>query len=312
MRALSETFMADLLKQDYGLLHPLLERVRQDQTLMLAIRENYVNIYYRGGNILKVSEQGKGLYESSFDDKYGKSGPTRTIESRTDAKQWVEAFPHLKEAMDLYFSEHSKPEREFQQLVARENNFSTISNETEYFITDIEIAGSVPNARFDMSAIRRLGTERKNGGKCRAALIEMKYGDGALGGSAGLIKHLKDIDILISDNKRYRSLLETMESQFNQLDELELLRFNRCSKETKVKLNANDSPEVIFVLANHNPRSKKLSKILNDPEVVAYKHPQHFDLRFFVSSFAGYGLHADCILTLNQFRASLKNSVNPR
>ena len=36
--------------------------------------------------------------------------------------------------MDFYFSENSKPEREFQQLIARENNFSTIANQSEYFV----------------------------------------------------------------------------------------------------------------------------------------------------------------------------------
>ena len=57
-----------------GLLHPILERVKQDQTLMLAIRGNYINIYYRGGNILKVEEQGKSRYRASFDKQYSKDG----------------------------------------------------------------------------------------------------------------------------------------------------------------------------------------------------------------------------------------------
>jgi hypothetical protein len=97
-----------------------------------------------------------------------------------------------------------------------------------------------------------------------------------------------------------------MESQFNQLDELGLLRFKHSSNGTKVKLVANGKPEVIFILANHNPRSTKLSSILDHPEVVRYEQTQRFDLRFFVSSFAGYGLHADCMLTLTQFRKLLK------
>jgi len=69
MRALSEHFMDDLIKPD-GLLYPILKRVKIDHTLMLAIRENYVNIYYRGGNILRVTEQSKGSYQTFFDVKY--------------------------------------------------------------------------------------------------------------------------------------------------------------------------------------------------------------------------------------------------
>ena len=43
-------------------------------------------------------------------------------------------------------------EREFQQLVERENNRSSISGETEYFITDIELADSINGTRFDISS----------------------------------------------------------------------------------------------------------------------------------------------------------------
>jgi hypothetical protein len=59
MRQLSGNFYDDLIS-DNGLLHPLLERLKQDHTLMPAIRGKYINIYYRGGNILKVEEQSKG------------------------------------------------------------------------------------------------------------------------------------------------------------------------------------------------------------------------------------------------------------
>lgn len=58
MRELSKDFLNNL-KSAKGLLHPILERVEQDDTLMLAIRDNYINIYYRGGSLLKVKEQGK-------------------------------------------------------------------------------------------------------------------------------------------------------------------------------------------------------------------------------------------------------------
>jgi hypothetical protein len=43
--------------------------------------------------------------------------------------------------------------------------------------------------------------------------------------------------------------------------------FIRVGKRTKIKLDVNMKPEVIFVLANHNPRSSKLRTILNDPEI---------------------------------------------
>lgn len=311
MRELSKNFLNEL-KNTNGLLRLIFERVKQDHTLMLAIRDSYINIYYRGGNLLKIEEQAKGSYRSSFDTQYNKDQKAlpslpKSIGNQDDAKSWVDAFPHLKEIMDLFFSNNSKPEREFQQLVARENNFSTISNESEYFISDIEFADSSLGARFDMLAIRWLASQRKNGSNCRIALIEMKYGDGTLGGKSGLVKHLQDIESLISDSSRYSALLSTMEAQFNQLDELGLLNFNRSIRGTKVKLDVDEKPEVIIILANHNPRSSKLAEILNNPAIGQYEQSRNFDLRFYVAHFAGYGLHADSMATLTHFLKLLKH-----
>ena len=303
MRKLSAKFMGDLVDSD-GVLYPILARVKKDHTLMLAIRENFINIYYRGGNILNLKEHNKGFYQASFDDQYNKSGllipdsPTE-INNQNDSRSWIDSFPSRKNIMDEYFSTYGKAEREFQQLIARENNNSTISNESEYFVSDIEVAE--PYARFDIMAIRWLAAQRKNRSNCKAALIEMKYGDSALTGSAGLLKHLKDMEKLITNKDGYSKLLETMESQFTQLDELGLLKFNKGTSNAKVKLNPDEIPEVIFVIANHNPRSPKLKTILRDPEIDKYAQSQLFDLKFYVASFAGYGLHAKCMFPLVEF-----------
>ena len=302
-RTISDVFINDLTKTE-GVLYPILDRIRKDDTLMIAIRDNYINIYYRGGNILKLT-QNECSYQSFFDKEYNKTEqPIKlpaTINNQDDAKLWVDSFQALKLIMDFYFSVKCKPEREFQQLIARENNDSTISNESEYFITDIEFADTELKARIDMLAIRWLASERKNGGICRATLIEMKYGDGALDGAAGLLKHLEDIDKLVSSN-RYADLLHVMENQFKQLGQLGLLR---RSSETKVQLNEKDKPEVVFILANHNPRSSKLKRILSNEKIDEYVQSDKFDLKFYVSSFAGYGLHSGCMLSLADFRKLL-------
>lgn len=309
MRELSVTFMNDLLSPE-GMLHPILTRIKKDQTLMLAIRDGFINIYYRGGSILEVKENIKGFYRAFFDNSYNKTGQEipnspAIIKNQGDANIWVASFLNLKNIMDESFSSHGKTEREFQQLVARENNFSSISNESEYFISDIEVSESISGARFDMIAIRWLATKRRSGDNCQTALIEMKYGDGALGGKAGLLKHLKDIDALISRKDRYSNLIQVIENQFNQLDQLGLMNFNKGQKYGKVKLDANEKPEVIFILANHNPRATGLKTILNTPEVAAYAKSGKFDLKFFVASFAGYGLHSKCMHDLTEFQEFL-------
>jgi hypothetical protein len=307
MRKLSPKFMIDLV-DPAGVLHSILTRVKNDHTLMLAIRENYINIYYRGGNILNLKEHPKGYYLASFNDQYNKSGlaipdSLREISTQADSMSWIDSFPIRKNMMDEYFTKFGKAEREFQQLIARENNNSTISNESEYFISDIEVTDI--STRFDMLAIRWLANQRKNGDNCKVALIEVKYGDDALSGSAGILKHLQDMEKLVSNRETYTNFLETMENQFNQLDELGLMKFNKGVSNAKVKLNPDDQPEAIFILANHNPRSTKLKTLLNDPEIEKYAYSQLFDLRFYVASFAGYGLHSKCMLPLEEFRKLL-------
>lgn len=306
MRCLSAFFM-DSLKS--GVLGPILERVKNDDTLMLAIRKGYVNIYYRGGNILKIIEKGFG-FDTFFDIKYDLS-PDRSkfkdlklpasINNVDDTNKWVSSVPVLKEIMDFWFSKNLRLEREFQQLVERENNRSSISGETEYFINDIEFYDPGITAKFDILAIKWLASDRSKCANCKAALIEMKYGDNAIDGTAGIIDHLNKLEAFLKEPKNISSLYETMECQFNQLDELGLLDFNHSSKGLKMKLNVSDKPEVIILLANHNPRSTKLESILKNPDLIRHATSQYFDLRFFAGRFAGYAMHSDDVLTYAEF-----------
>ena len=191
-RVLSDAFKEELLS---GYLSILLQRVKNDQTLMLAIREGYINIYYRGGNILKLTAAAnQKTYRAEFDKKYC-SGLDFTlpecpnsIASKEDMLQWLESFPLRKQIMDFWFTTNPKAEREFQQLIVRENNYSSISNDTEYFIADIELADATERARFDLLAFKWTSKERK-ADSVRLALIEMKYGDDSLQGKSGVVAH---------------------------------------------------------------------------------------------------------------------------
>ena len=314
MRKLSVDFLK-ALKDRSGVLNPILERVKMDDTLMLAIREGYINIYYRGGNLLRISpgKHGKIDYEAHFDKKYDDSNQHRVFQnlrlpavimSQAESRSWVSCVPMLKEIMDFWFCKHPKHEREFQQIVARENNRSPISQSTEYFITDIEYAVEKPRARFDMLAVHWPAGE--NGNECRAALIEMKYGDSAIAGKAGLIKHLKDINAFLSDKQKHKELLQTIEAQFEQLAGLGLIRHKECATGSKIQLNKYPKPQFIFLLANHNPRSSRLKTLLKDPEVRNHAASKLFDLRFFVSSDAGYGMYTDRMLNYRRYLKRLE------
>lgn len=83
--------------------------------------------------------------------------------------------------------------------------------------------------------------------------------------------------------------------QFDQLRALGLL--GHTHSDAVKTIDMVEKPEVVFILANHNPRSGKLLKILDKIEL-----PDNFDLRFFVANFAGYGMHEACMLELADFR----------
>ena len=187
-------------------------------------------------------------------------------------------------------------------MVVRENNSSTISNKSEYFITDVEYATDRDlNARFDMVGVRWLSSDRSKMGALRPVLVEMKYADDAIGEDAGIKDHLDDIHTFLSDPKCKTELLEIISSQFNQLDELGLLTFNRNKKWQPLSLSDVGKPEVIFLLANHNPRKSKLNEILTSSAVKEYAESDLFDLRFHVAGFSGYAMHSSNMLPLDEF-----------
>lgn len=265
--------------------------------MCLEIRENYINIYYRGGNILKITESGNA-FDTSFDRKYLDENVTRVpmnlplkLWSKSDVMAWIEAIPFLKHEMDLWFGKHPKNEREFQQMMLRENNFrNSAARGTDYFICDIEYANR--KGKFDLVAVHWPSTNRKrNTGLC-LAFIEMKYGYKALKGSAGLAKHIQDIDEFLSDDERVSNIKAEMINVFNQKLELGLID---CGKSIE-SLN-NDGPECIIALAEHNPNSSILKKELDQLPPCT-----NVELRFAVSTFMGYGLYDENIYTLDDFK----------
>jgi len=206
---------------------------------------------------------------------------------------WTEAIPFLKHEMDLWFGKHPKNERECQQLMLRENNFkNSAARGTDYFICDIEYANRKSKGQFDLMAVHWPSIDRKRNTGLRLAFIEMKYGYKALKGSAGLAKHIQDIDEFLSDNERVSNIKAEMINVFNQKLELELID---CGK--SIEGLSNDKPECIIALAEHNPNSSILKKELDQLPPCT-----NAELRFAVSSFMGYGLYDKNIYTLDDFK----------
>ncbi len=149
-----------------------------------------------------------------------------------------------------------------------------------------------------MLGLKWLTTERRKS-ICAPVLIEMKYGTGAYAGKAGIA------DQITSSAKKPGDVSERrLPVSSNQLARLGLVDFtpNKTHREVEVA----GKPEVIFLLANNNPRSGALLNILK-----SIKQPTSYDLRFFVASFAGYAMHEKCMMSLAQFERWIRNGAGP-
>jgi len=296
MRKLSNHFMNELLK---GSLCQLLTYVKDDNTLDLEIREDYINIYYRGGNILKVDNYKNSSFSYKFDEGYLKGCGFISYNSLIgliDNKEWNNYFPLAKQVMDLFITKNPQEEREFQQLVVRENNYSSIANGTDYFIIDIEY-NNHKNARFDLVSVEwpSKASERKLQAKFKPKLtvIEMKYGDGALRGEAGLLKHCRDWNKFWLNQPDVKSFKDEMVIALRQKRELGLIPDIAKNKNSNQITEFSDEINYIFLITNHDPASTILRTELNKLH--------DYNIRLTATTFLGYGLYNENIFNLNDF-----------
>jgi hypothetical protein len=292
-RKLSDDFIKDLKA---GVLLPFLQLVKSNKEhLILEIRKNYVNIYYRGGCLFKIGRSNKN-YKCSWDGKYLKKNDGKPrlnpdvlnglenkpknltfshtsnsgknsclIKSVEDSRFWCDRFKidhptecHFNFQMDNWFKEHPKLEKFIQQQIVSKKILKN------YLITDFELQipkeVSGTSKRFDLMAI--------NTNENLLAFIELKQGYSTLKTTinrdrlkgAGLYKHLKDVLETVKGTKNIARIIEQSKKIIDQKENLGLATKNNCFK------NINkENYEVVFALANYTKEnSRSYSKYLRD------------------------------------------------
>jgi hypothetical protein len=268
----------------------IVDLVRKDTSLSLQFRGTKVTIYYKSCRILEINPSGKNPYDISQEYKCPII-PNKSTE-------WREYFMSAKTAIDEYPG--NSFEGDIKQRIVHENNFSSISNGTDYFIVDTEYTESGFGGRFDAVAAFWPRERRRNSKDLKLALIEVKAGEGAISGSSGIIDHLKDAKDFLSSDRKSEFVLD-MGKVFTQLRDLNLVRFGPESNPRPVSFSKTEF-QFIFVLADYNQNSTKLQTALEGLK----DEDLPFELRFATSSFMGYGLYKECMLTLTQFSKLLK------
>lgn len=210
-----------------GSLKDLLTIVKEDDDLVLQIRNNYVNIYYKGGNLSKIESENSIQFDENYynrETSKDKRGEARTTTCRDNknkllielkaSRDYKAYVKQMKTLMEEYW-DWLKKERN-KELKEKDMQHSLCINNTEtdiYTVIDLEFQISTiseykyespegpkdrrrndekKSPRFDIIAVR-------NNDK-QLCVIELKCGTGALDGKSGLGDHADSFEGTIKRN----------------------------------------------------------------------------------------------------------------
>ncbi len=202
-----------------GSLKPLVDLIKSNDDLVLQIRDNYFNVYYKGGNVAKVTSP-KSV---EFDENYFRAHSEKSDEDWDDIKNKrqdaIDLFKKglfgkyidtVKSAMETYWHDILKDkgvaEKMAQHQICILNNF-----QADYTVIDLEYQvsteseckyrgnrrtkkGNLPSPRFDIVAIRNSDH--------RLCIIELKKGTKALKDPSGVQEHAESFANTIGYNKK--------------------------------------------------------------------------------------------------------------
>ena len=280
-RKIKEEFINELLT---GSIKTLLKYVQIDDTLNMELRGDRITVYYRGGALLTI-RQDTYKFESLEEKYHNGISVIKPLISNVE-----EYIPKAKHIIDVYINtkRNHLGEKDIQQQIAKENNYSQNSLDTDYFVIDTEYQDL---GRFDIVALRwdSMSNIRKlpKSFLPTITIFEVKQGYNSISGKSGMESHIKDFEKfrLTKDIVSFKS---DMISVFNQKRRLRLIKGMDKYKEVTVVAPIID---FVFLLANYKHDSSQLRKALDNIE----------DCRFIYSNPMGYGLYARNIVNKQQF-----------
>lgn len=310
-RSISDNFLEQLKN---GSLRAIIDYVRVDPYLDLELRGSCIIVYYRGGKILTVYENGN--LARLADEYYLSHNTERVLPAIEHIHNY---FAHAKHIVDIHEASrrYSKlGEKEIQQRVVYENNQSINADKTDYFIADIEWADNdALCGRADIVAFRWNHMEHRKR-IVQLTLIEVKQGEMAIKTdenngktSSGLKKHYEDFLAFKSNQEYVNSLAKDMLLVLKQKKELGLVKgldklFGKeISKEKRyieIEPVIENEPDFLFLICNYHHYSRNLEiecKVLPD------------ECKFINASYCGYGLYKNMIKTNKDLKLGSKYRI---
>lgn len=240
-----------------GLLKSLIDEVRKDKDLVIQIREDYLNVYYKGGNLVKVNSENSFEFDSEyykgkpeFDTEEKRKKERRklldTLKKNRDYKTFLST---MKELMDSFWKKSVRDlhEKDTQHALCISNTVSS-----DYTVIDLEFQVSkicpysykktqIPFGRFvdkhktaprfDIIAVRNRDH--------RLCVIELKSGTDALYRKSGIGDHADSFEGSIGRNPQ--AFVKEMEGLVEDKKKLHLLEEDFYMKD--------DDPEFLYAYA---------------------------------------------------------------
>ena len=295
-----------------GSLARLMDYVRNDVKLDVQFRGNYINIYYRGGNILKVNPRSfdfdkfyfylgaekdkrwtrktniekaaKGAYDGSLTEEEANNIIKKLVDKRGEllsnlSKDFESYFTEAKKTMDKWFT-HMKTQGLFEHAEKEIQHRISLSNRdfnhSDILILDVEYAISQKSTYSKKGTNPRpdlIGID-KNG---QIHVLELKYKTQSTEGTAGIKKHLEDFEktIKIDDKGNFRTEMEVL---LNQKKKFQLI------KEDNVHIAKEKAPvfDLIFYGLGSDDREKvenKYQRFKEGINHIYYLEEENYTLR---------------------------------
>lgn len=162
---------------------------KHEDELLLGVRSNYVNLYFNCDSIAKIRYTRVKL-TCEIDTYYLDGLHMKGSDKRKNIEplEVCEHYPAIRANSNRKATEEKKAQSALVLLNNRNNDSKWYCFDVEWvkaFEDKQQKDASKFNGRFDILAISK---DRPH----RVALIELKYGHGAIGGKSGISKHIED------------------------------------------------------------------------------------------------------------------------
>ena len=236
-------------------LYKLYEKNKDE--LIICIRNDYLNLYYNCDSIAKIKYQKLGKKIVCEIDKYYLDGNHYKGKGKRyiiDQNEIVNQYDTIKENSDKKGIDENSDNEGAKEKKAQSQLFilNNSNPESKWFCIDVEYVkafnnqeekkASGFNGRFDIIALSKNKPHR-------TALIELKYGSGAIGGKSGIYKHISDFR-KFSEQKFFEKHLKQ-----EIIDIIQSYKYLDVEIPFELsELNLTEKPEFYCITLDNNPQ----------------------------------------------------------